>query len=127
MALFGPSVGPLATIVILAGFVLLPATSGYVVRYVLQFESNRDLEAELGQEAIDTGAIIGKCENLLVFALILAGAYTALAVIFAAKSIIRREDMTSGDTLYYLAGTMVNFTYSVVFALLVVSIVAVLP
>lgn len=127
MALLGPSVGPLATIVILVGFVLLPATSGYVVRYVLQFESNRDLEAELGQEAIDTGAIIGKCENLLVFALILAGAYTALAVIFAAKSIIRREDMTSGDTLYYLAGTMVNFTYSVVFALLVVSIVAVLP
>lgn len=36
--------------------------------------------------------------------------------VFAAKSLVRREDVTSGNTTYYLAGTMVDFTYSVVFA-----------
>lgn len=102
---------------IILGFILLPLTSGYVVRFVLNYESERDRLEDLTKETIDTGAIVGKSENVLVLALVLANAYTALAVIFAAKSIIRREDMTSGDTLYYLAGTMVNFTYSVIFAI----------
>jgi len=38
-------------------------------------------------------------------------AYTALAVVFAAKAIVRREDM-SKNSLFFLAGTMVNVTYS---------------
>ena len=41
-------------------------------------------------------------------------AYTALGVIFAAKSIVRKSDMDKGDTTYYLTGTLSNFTYSVI-------------
>jgi hypothetical protein len=61
----------------------------------------------------DTGVIVGKCENLLIPTLILLDAYTALAIIFTAKTIVRAEDMKSENTLYFLAGTMINFTYSV--------------
>lgn len=50
----------------------------------------------------------------IILTFIILGAYTALAIIFAAKSIIRREDISTGDTSYYIAGTMVNLTYSVV-------------
>ncbi len=60
----------------------------------------------------DVGTIVGKAENLLLPTFILAEAYTALSVIFAAKGLVRREDIRK-NTLYYLAGTMTNFTYSI--------------
>lgn len=47
-------------------------------------------------------------------------------VVFAAKSIVRREDMTSGDTTWYLAGTLVNFTYSIVVGVVAVGILRLL-
>lgn len=95
---------------------MLAATSGYVVRVSLRRALGPDYDESIGSEVKDTGFVIGKAENVLVYVLIFAGAYTALALVFAAKSLVRREDITSGDTTYYLAGTMVNFTYSVVFA-----------
>lgn len=72
----------------------------------------------------DIGQVVGKCENVLVLSFVLANAYTALAVVFAAKSIVRREDMVK-NSKYYLAGTLVNFTYSILFALVVKRIVSV--
>lgn len=60
----------------------------------------------------DVGFVVGKCENVLILTFMVVGAYTALAVIFAAKSIVRREDMKN-DSKYYLAGTITNVTYSV--------------
>ncbi|MFC7081467.1 hypothetical protein [Halorussus caseinilyticus] len=71
-----------------------------------------------GRDAGDTGKAIGKAENVLVLSLMLLEAYTALGVIFAAKSIVRKSDMDQRDTSYYLTGTMANFTYSVVVGLL---------
>lgn len=64
----------------------------------------------------DTGLVVGKCENILIVVLVLLDAYTALSIIFAGKAWIRRREMRRGS-LYFLAGTMVNVTYSVLFAL----------
>lgn len=69
-------------------------------------ESDSDIEE-------DTGWLIGRLENVLVLSLVIAGEYTALSIIFAAKSWVRRDDTASGNTTYYLAGTLVNFTYSI--------------
>ena len=63
--------------------------------------------------------IVGKCENLLIPTLIILDAYTALAIIFTAKTIVRAEDMKSENTLYFLAGTMINFTYSVCIGIII--------
>lgn len=71
----------------------------------------------------DTGWLIGRLENVLIFVLVMSGEYTALSIIFAAKSWVRYEDTTSGDSTYYLAGTLVNFTYSVLFASVVTRLV----
>lgn len=71
-----------------------------------------------GSSEADTGWLIGRLENVLVLTLVLVGAYTALSVIFAAKSFVRYEDTASKDSTYYLAGTLVNFTYSIAFGLL---------
>lgn len=76
-------------------------------------ESDSDIEK-------DTGWLIGRLENILVLTLVFIGQYTALSVIFAAKSWVRVEDTASENTTYYLAGTMVNFTYSIVFGLVAI-------
>lgn len=62
----------------------------------------------------DTGWLIGRFENILILTLVIAGEYTALSIIFAAKSWVRREDTATENTTYYLAGTLANFTYSIV-------------
>jgi len=35
--------------------------------------------------------------------------------VFTAKSIVRYQDMNSGNTTYYLTGSVANFTYSLVY------------
>lgn len=65
----------------------------------------------------DTGKIIGRCENLLVVTLVLFNQFPALAIIFAAKGIVRQRDIAR-DANYYLGGTLVNFTWSVLVAAL---------
>lgn len=50
------------------------------------------------------------------------GQYTALALVFAAKTIARREDM-SKNSLFFLAGTMINVTYSIMIGLVVMLLI----
>lgn len=71
----------------------------------------------------DTGWLIGRVENVLVLTLIFADAFTALSIIFAAKSWVRYEDTASSDSTYYLAGTLVNFTYSTLLGLVIVTLI----
>lgn len=112
--------------VALVGYLLLLGTSTRVVEYFLQRWTGTDMAANVDAAERDTGRLIGKCENVLVLTLVLLGAYTALGLVFAAKSIVRREDMTSRDTSYYLAGTLVNFTYSIVVGVAVLAASALL-
>lgn len=104
-------------LVILGGYALLIASSGRLVTWTLGW-ADGEYRSNVSEEQRDIGTIVGKAENVLLMTFVLVGAYTALAVIFAAKSIVRREDMKN-DSLFYLAGTLVNFTYSIVIGLLV--------
>lgn len=109
----------LTDITIIAGayFVLL-VTSGMVVNYILSKISGEPITQKIGKDARDTGFIIGKCENLLILTFMILEAYTALALIFAAKTIVRKEDLNK-NSLFFLAGTMVNVTYSITIGFLV--------
>jgi len=109
--------------VIVAGTGGLMATSGLVFARVLRSIAKDDFGAGLDERVRDTGVVVGKCENILIVALVLVGAYTALTVLFAGKALVRREDM-SRNSLYFLAGTMVNVTYSLVVALFLRAIVS---
>ena len=104
-------------LLVVAGYLFLLASSGRFVSWTLTWAED-DYDDEVSDEQRDIGTIVGKAENVLLMTFVLVGAYTALAVIFAAKSIVRREDMKN-DSLFYLAGTLVNFTYSIVVGLLV--------
>jgi hypothetical protein len=94
-------------VVAIVGSVLF-ATSGIVVKSGLN-AANVEQSSDL---SVDTGTFIGKTENILVLSLVLLGAYTALSVVVAGKSIVRESDMDGEDSSYYLVGTLVNVVYS---------------
>lgn len=63
-----------------------------------------------------TGLWIGFCETLLIFVLVYAGAFSALAIIIGAKQFVRKEEIQERPS-YYLLGTLVNLCIAVLFAL----------
>ncbi|MCK5721437.1 MAG: hypothetical protein KAI84_02805 [Gammaproteobacteria bacterium] len=104
--------------IIAGGYFVLLFTSGMMVNYILSKISGEPISRKIGKDARDTGFIIGKCENLLILTFMILEAYTALALIFAAKTIVRKEDLNK-NSLFFLAGTMVNVTYSITIGFLV--------
>lgn len=116
--LLAPVPLPCVAVVQSVGGALLLATSGVVLDVVMGGLLADDPKEGISQGERDTGRIIGKCENVLVYTLVVLGAYTALGLVFAAKSLVRKEDIDSDDTAYYLAGTLINFTYSILVGVL---------
>ncbi len=98
--------------ILVIGYIVLAGTSGKVLNYILTKISAKKVSQTVSKETLDTGFIIGKCENFLILTFMFLEAYTALALVFTAKAIIRREDM-SKNSLFFLAGTMINITYSI--------------
>lgn len=70
-------------------------------------------------------AIVGKCENVLVVIFVLSNSYTALAVIFAAEGLVSLRSEDEEYPFHHLTGTMVNFTYSILFALFIQELIRV--
>lgn len=66
-----------------------------------------------GRNIIRDGFIIGKCENIIIISFVLFEEVTGLALVFAAKSLARQKDINK-NAGFFLAGTMVNFTASLV-------------
>lgn len=104
--------------IIVAGYIFLAGTSGKVLNYILNKISAKPVSQIVNKETLDTGFIIGKCENFLILTFMFLEAYTALALVFTAKAIVRKEDMTK-NSLFFLAGTMINVTYSIMVGLAV--------
>ena len=117
-----PSIDVLQYVVVLIGYIIAVVTSGLIVRHFVGKTNTKCSDPDSGESTsrtnYDVGAIIGKCENLLTITLILVDGYTGLALIFTAKSIIRAESIKK-DPKYYLGGTLVNFTYSVMIGFLI--------
>ncbi len=105
---------------ITAAFIVLLSTSGALVRLVLSKVAHQSLEAvaaadqpaEPVHKRLEIGNIIGKCENILVLVLMILDAYTALAIVFTAKTMVRKEEIEK-NSMYFLAGTLINVSYSV--------------
>jgi hypothetical protein len=76
-----------------------------------------DTQAHATEERRHLGNIIGKCENIIIVTLVLVHAETALALIFAAKALVRRQDIEQ-DPGYFLGGTLINFVWSLGMALI---------
>lgn len=64
-----------------------------------------------------TGLWIGLCEVFLIFILVFADAFSALAIIIGAKQFVRNEKIKENPS-YYLLGTLANLSIAIMFALL---------
>lgn len=95
-------------------------TNLLIKRIVLKGKDTADTNADGKVDATDKkmirdGYIIGKCENIIILSFILFGEVTGLALIFAAKNLARQRDIKE-NAGFFLAGTMVNFTATLVIA-----------
>ena len=103
-------------LLVAAGYAATLILSTWVVRLCFRYVDPQ-IPGKLSGKIVDTGFLIGKCENLLAITLVLAEAYVALGLIFTAKTIVRLRKMEEFPE-YYLTGTLVNFTFSILMGFL---------
>ena len=110
-------------VVLLAYSITLGLSGPIVTRLISSSRPSGELieapeePAHTTEERRRLGNVIGKCENIIVVTLILAGAETGLALIFTAKTLVRRQDIEQ-DPGYFLGGTLLNFVWSLIVAML---------
>ena len=92
-------------------------SSSTIVRRVISKIAKEDFK-KISKVTLDTGLVVGLCENVLIVTFILVEAYTAIALVFTAKSIVRSRAMQEKPE-YYLVGTMVNVTYSILMGFII--------
>ena len=87
-------------------------------RGIVHLDPSRKLPDSSSEAIFDlraTGFWIGICETVLIFVLVCAGEYSALAIIVGAKEFVRKEKIQSNPS-YYLLGTLANLTVAVLLA-----------
>lgn len=94
-----------------AVYLLVLSSSGIWVRGLLKKAGQPTPEGAEGP-----GFVIGKLEDILVVSFVIVQAYTALALVFAAKNLVRKD--TGEHESYYVLGTLGNFTWALVVSLL---------
>lgn len=63
----------------------------------------------------DIGFWIGFFEHVIIFVMVLHKEFSALAIIFGAKELVRKDDIKENPA-YYLLGTLINFGVALVMA-----------
>ena len=111
-------------LVILIGyFITFFLTNLLIRKIILKGQKSFDVDGDgnidkTDEKIIRDGYIIGKCENIIILSFVLVGEVTGLALIFAAKSLARQKDIND-NAGFFLAGTMVNFTATLILAFII--------
>lgn len=112
-------------VLVIGCLVFLLESGNAVVRIALRSEmGTRENPDETVAPTLKGGRLIGPLERILVFALTLAGAYTLIAAVLAAKGIVRfpeiSRDGDGGDRAeYFLIGSLVSWVAALAAAFLV--------
>ncbi len=103
--------------VMVAGLLVTLLFSSQIVRKFASLPA----KSSAASERKSPGWVIGKCENILAYWFVVSGALEGLAIVFAAKALVRsdrgREDETMAN--WYLTGTLVNLVWSMAVAVCV--------
>lgn len=94
-----------------AAYALAIAGSGVFVELCLRLGGQ-----SVPVEQRNPGRVIGKIEDFLIITFVILEAYTALALIFAAKGIVRAE-LDRPHSSYYILGTLANFAWALAIGL----------
>ncbi|MCM3613528.1 hypothetical protein M3672_03645 [Microbacterium enclense] len=121
----GEAVSADVVVLVIGCLVFLLESGNAVVRIALRSEmGTRENPDETVVPTLKGGRLIGPLERILVFALTLAGAYTLIAAVLAAKGIVRfpeiSRDGDGGDRAeYFLIGSLVSWVAALAAAFLV--------
>ena len=72
------------------------------------------------------GVWIGLCEHFLIVTFVLMKEFTAIGLIFAAKEIVRKEDIKDKPS-YFLLGTLLSVSFAVLFGVLTTEALKLIP
>lgn len=99
------------TSIYVLGFIVLSIVANQVFKiYFNQYSA----EKEQDKDQLNTGALIGSMERIIMMVLLVAGQWIGLTVVIAAKSIARFKQLEDKKfSEYYLIGTL----YSVIFVI----------
>ncbi|MDD4663458.1 MAG: hypothetical protein PHD83_02190 [Caldisericia bacterium] len=100
--------------IVILGYFITLLSSGYIVRFILK---KALISIHTSDEKTGSSTVIGKCENLLILTLILTNSISSIAFIMAAKSLFRAGEADKTYIAYYISGTMINLTYSILMGL----------
>ena len=102
------------TVVILSAYIAVTIISAYLIKLTL-----RKYETEEDSGLKGAGMTIGIVERVIVLTLVLVNQYTAITIIFAAKSIARFNELTDRKMAeYYLIGTLLSIALAMVIGIL---------
>ena len=97
--------------IILAGLLFTMLLSGWVVKFFVLPRNYKSPVKDPNGPRFESSTIIGKCENIIVFAFTLLGQESGLAIVFAAKALARSEDIKKNPG-FFLGGTLVNIIWA---------------
>jgi len=123
-ALLGPLVHAAwaKILVVAAAYAVTLALSGVLVRALVLSHKDDAYEQPSAAE-LRAATVIGKCENFLTITFVLAGQETGLALIIAAKTLVRRDDIQK-DSGFFLGGTLVNLCFGLLVAIVARALVS---
>jgi len=101
--------------VIFAAYALTLGLSGVLVRFIVLPRGMKAPKPPPDGPRFDTSTVIGKCENIIAVTFVLLGQETGLALIFAAKSLVR-SDQIKENPGFFLGGTLVNLVWALIVA-----------
>lgn len=108
---------------ILIGYLIIIFPAGFLIGKATKRWQN-EVEYDLKKNSLDAaGRYIGIFERILVLTFILAGNFSAIGFLIAAKSILRFSDKSETgarkQTEYVLIGTLMSFTITILIGLLI--------
>lgn len=103
------------TVVILSAYITVTIISAYLIKLAL-----RNYETDVDDSGLKgAGMTIGIVERVIVLTLVLVNQYTAITIIFAAKSIARFNELTDRKMAeYYLIGTLLSIALAMVIGII---------
>ncbi len=110
------------TYYMLATHFTVELTTGYIDRTGLKDKKKVEEKTEeqliLERKRRKAGLIVSRCENILILTFMHLNEVTALVIIIGIKGLVRREDIEKKPG-YYLVGTILNLTISILLGLLI--------
>ncbi|MEA1998364.1 MAG: hypothetical protein U9N61_03440 [Euryarchaeota archaeon] len=96
---------------IVSAYIAVSVVGAYAIRAIL-----RRYEKNVGTGGLrSAGMIIGIIERVMVLTFVLIDQYTAITIVFAAKSIARFNELEDRNMAeYYLIGTLLSITFALI-------------